>query len=68
MVCPQCASTEGIRICVEMIQAIREIAGVHGIHIMAYRQEERVSEIVKNSGVLEGRVPWHPGMAKHLIH
>ena len=59
---------EGIRICVEMIQAIRAIEGVHGIHIMAYRQEERVSEIVKNSGVLEGRVPWHPGMAKRLIH
>ena len=66
MVCPQCASTEGIRICVEMIQAIQAIQaikGVHGIHIMAYRQEERVSDIVKDSGALEGRVPWHPGMA-----
>ena len=59
---------EGIRICVEMIQAIRAIEGVHGIHIMAYRQEERVSDIVKDSGVLEGRVPWHPGMAQRLIH
>ena len=65
MVCPQCASTEGIRICVEMIQAIK---GVHGIHIMAYRQEERVSDIDKDSGALEGRVPWHPGMAQRLIH
>jgi hypothetical protein len=35
---------------------------------MAYRQEERVSDIVKDSGVLEGRVPWHPGMAQRLIH
>jgi len=61
----QCASTEGIRMCVEMIQAIK---GVHGIHIMAYRQEERVSDIVKDSGALEGRVPWHPGMAQRLIH
>jgi methylenetetrahydrofolate reductase (NADPH) len=49
--------------CVEMIQAIQAIKGVHGIHIMAYRQEERVSDIVKDSGALEGRVPWHPGMA-----
>ncbi|MDB3944558.1 methylenetetrahydrofolate reductase [Gammaproteobacteria bacterium] len=59
---------EGIRICAEMIQAIRTIEGVHGVHIMAYRQEERVSDIVKESGVLEGRVPWHPGMAQRLIH
>ena len=58
MVCPQCASTEGIRICVEMIQAIK---GVHGIHIMAYRQEERVSDIVKDSGAFEGESPLAPG-------
>ena len=57
MVCPQCASTEGIRICVEMIQAIK---GVHGIHIMAYRQEERVSDI-KDSGALQGESPLAPG-------
>jgi len=64
----QCASTEGIRMCVEMIQAIQAIKGVHGIHIMAYRQEERVSDIVKDSGALEGRVPCHPGIAQRLIH
>ena len=58
---------EGIRICVEMIQAIREIEGVHGVHIMAYRQEERVSDIVRESGVLEGRMPWHPGLTQRLI-
>ena len=57
------AREEGIRICVEAIQAIQTIEGVHGTHIMAYRQEERVSDIVKDSGALEGRVPWHPGMA-----
>ena len=59
---------EGIRICVEMIQAIREIEGVHGVHIMAYRQEERVSDIVRDSRVLEGRIPWHPGISQHSIH
>jgi len=59
---------EGIRICVEMIQAIREIEGVHGVHIMAYRQEERVSDIVRDSSVLEGRIPWHPGISQHSIH
>jgi len=35
---------------------------VHGVHIMAYKQEERVREIVADSGVLEGRTPWYPSV------
>ena len=53
---------EGRRICIELIQQIREIEGVSGVHIMAYRQEESVPEIVEQSGVLGGRVPWYPGI------
>lgn len=49
---------EGKRLCVEIIQQLREIKGVAGIHVMAYRQEEYVSEIVHESGVLAGRTPW----------
>ena len=52
---------EGQKICIELIQQIAEIEGVSGVHIMAYRQEEAVGEIVKQSGVLHGRVPWYPG-------
>ena len=52
---------EGRDICVEQIQAIREIPGISGVHVMAYRQEETVAEIVDRSGVLAGRVPWYPG-------
>jgi len=52
---------EGRKICVELIQQLREIEGVSGVHIMAYRQEAAVAEIVQQSGVLEGRVPWYPG-------
>ncbi|SLN77183.1 methylenetetrahydrofolate reductase [Oceanibacterium hippocampi] len=48
---------EGRRICVELIQQIRQIAGVSGVHVMAYRQEELVSEIILESGVLSGRQP-----------
>ena len=48
---------EGVKICVEMIQRIREIDGVHGVHVMAYRQEERVPDIINASGVLDGRSP-----------
>ncbi len=52
---------EGQQICVELIQQIKEIEGVSGIHVMAYRQEEAVRDIIGQSGVLEGRVPWYPG-------
>ena len=51
---------EGVRICIDMINELREIEGVHGIHIMAFRQEHRVGEIVERSGVLGDREPWRP--------
>ncbi len=53
---------EGVNVCVEILQRIREIEGVSGVHIMAYRQEHRVPEIVEKSGILNGRVPWRPGL------
>lgn len=43
---------EGKKICVELIQQIQEIRGVAGVHIMAYRQEEMVADIVKMAGLL----------------
>ena len=51
---------EGIQICVEMIQQIHEIEGVHGVHLMAYRQEETVAQIVEMAGLLE-RMNWKMG-------
>jgi len=48
---------EGMQICTEIIQQVRQIEGVHGVHVMAYRQEETVAEIIQRSGILstEGR-------------
>lgn len=43
---------EGKKICVEIIQQVREIEGVAGVHLMAYRQEELVAEIIKEAGLL----------------
>ncbi|MCB0165715.1 MAG: methylenetetrahydrofolate reductase [Anaerolineae bacterium] len=43
---------EGKRICVEIIQQVREIEGVSGVHVMAYRQEELVAEIISEAGLL----------------
>jgi len=42
---------EGIQICVEIIQQVREIEGIAGVHVMAYRQEEAVAEIIHRAGL-----------------
>jgi 5,10-methylenetetrahydrofolate reductase len=49
---------EGKQLCIDIINEVKEIEGVAGIHVMAYRQEEFVAEIVHESGVLKGRKPW----------
>lgn len=49
---------EGKQLCIDIINEVKEIAGVSGVHVMAYRQEEYVAEIVDESGVLKGRRPW----------
>jgi 5,10-methylenetetrahydrofolate reductase len=43
--------TEGIAICVELIQQLRAIAGVAGVHIMAIEWEEAVRPIVEGAGL-----------------
>jgi methylenetetrahydrofolate reductase (NADPH) len=42
----------GINICVEIIQQVREIPGVAGVHIMAIEWEEAVPTIVEKAGLL----------------
>lgn len=43
---------EGKKLCIEIIQQVREIDGVRGVHVMAYRQEELVAEIIEEAGLL----------------
>jgi methylenetetrahydrofolate reductase (NADPH) len=43
---------EGIRICVETIERLKELPGVKGIHIMAIEWEAAVAEIVERAGLL----------------
>ena len=60
------------------VGTVKEIPGVSGVHVMAYRQEEYVAEIVDESGVLKGRQPWKREIRRddrivadrleHLIH
>jgi 5,10-methylenetetrahydrofolate reductase len=49
---------EGKKLCIDIINEVKDIKGVSGVHVMAYRQEEFVAEIVDESGVLKGRRPW----------
>ena len=42
---------EGMQVCVEIIREAREIPGISGVHVMAYRQEELVAEIVEAAGL-----------------
>jgi methylenetetrahydrofolate reductase (NADPH) len=55
------ATREGRQVCIDLIQEIRSLPGVSGIHLMAYRQEDSIPEIIDASGVLCGRIPWYPG-------
>jgi 5,10-methylenetetrahydrofolate reductase len=45
------ARAEGIRICSELIQQLKSVPGVHGIHIMAVAGEDAVPGIVKEAGL-----------------
>jgi methylenetetrahydrofolate reductase (NADPH) len=42
---------EGIKICIEDIQRLKEVEGVSGFHIMAIEWEEMVPEIVEATGL-----------------
>jgi 5,10-methylenetetrahydrofolate reductase len=46
------AKEEGATIAVELIEQLKEIPGVHGVHIMAVGWEDIVSEIAKRAGLL----------------
>ena len=42
---------EGVNICVEQIERLRQIEGVAGVHIMAIEWEVKVAEIVEKAGL-----------------
>ena len=42
---------EGLKMAVETIQAIKEIEGVHGVHIMAIEWEDAVPQLVEEAGL-----------------
>jgi methylenetetrahydrofolate reductase (NADPH) len=42
---------EGIKICVETIQRLKQVEGVRGFHVMAIEWEDKVPEIVERAGL-----------------
>ena len=44
-------AAEGIKLCIEQIQELKEIDGVAGVHLMAIEWERRVPEIVEGAGL-----------------
>jgi 5,10-methylenetetrahydrofolate reductase len=46
------AKEEGISICLETIEQLKEIEGVHGIHIMAVAWEDIIPRMVEASGLM----------------
>ncbi len=49
------SKAEGRKVCVELIQQMREIDGVSGAHLMAPHGEEAAAQVIRECGVLEGR-------------
>ena len=47
----EASRAEGIRICIEQIEEIKEIPGVAGVHIMAIEWEAAVKPIVEGAGL-----------------
>ena len=46
------AKAEGIKITIELIEAVKGIPGIRGIHLQAIEAEELLADIVKSAGLL----------------
>jgi len=44
-------AAEGMSICVETMEALRETTGVAGVHVMAFGQEQVVPELLERAGI-----------------
>ena len=51
---------EGIKITVELIEQVREIPGVRGVHVQAIEWEKKVPEIMELAGLLPRPVVKEP--------
>ncbi|MPZ64744.1 MAG: methylenetetrahydrofolate reductase [Pseudonocardiaceae bacterium] len=59
---PDRVAAEGMQICVETIQRLREVPGVGGVHVMAFGYEKGIPEILERSGLAQRRQPAAAGL------
>ena len=45
------AKSESKKICLELIEAFKQIKGVNGVHLMGHKKEEVIAEIIKESKI-----------------
>jgi 5,10-methylenetetrahydrofolate reductase len=55
------APTEGVRLAVEIITALRDLPGVAGVHVMGLGHEEAVRRVIEDSGLLPRPEPDESG-------
>jgi 5,10-methylenetetrahydrofolate reductase len=48
---------EGKRVCIELIRALRQVEGVAGVHVMGYRNEEILADVIVESAVRRPAAP-----------
>lgn len=48
---------EGVRIATEIVQEVRELPGVRGVHLMAIRNQEGIDAVLEGAGLLPRPVP-----------
>jgi len=49
----KCESSEGKRICIEILEETAKIEGISGVHVMVHKHEELLAEIIRDSGIRE---------------
>src|ERR671933_787960 len=49
-------AAEGLALCSEIIQQVKEIPGVAGVHVMAFSWEDAIPEILERAGVSKRQV------------
>ncbi|HEX6230392.1 MAG TPA: methylenetetrahydrofolate reductase [Actinomycetota bacterium] len=48
---------EGVRIALEIVERVREIAGIGGVHLMSIRNEEAIVRVIEEAGLLPRPTP-----------
>ncbi len=62
------AAEEGVQIALELIEAVRKLQGIHGIHLMAVGWEEIVPRIVTEAGLAPQEVATEKKPAEAILN